>query len=321
MEAAGDPSFPVDRPLSEPTSDSDEIASEAFLEAVAAFAEGDADRALARAQRAHLLEPERLLYGCAARFLARLPEVESVYRAPEAFTAFADGGGNVALYREVSQALGAIYEEYEALHLLDIGVGYGKALLPALNSHVAEVSAVEPSRALLERAEQALRATGTPFHGFAMTLQDFAEGQRGHWGLAQATFSLQSLEPKERIRMMAWLREHCDRLLVVEFDVPTFSSLLHPAHIRSVCRRYERGLGEYLETRDLVAQGFLMPVMFGYFHSGARRANHEHTLERWVEQIQPAGFAKVSTRPIHDYWWGTAHLLDARSESAPVEPG
>jgi len=66
-----------------------------------------------------------------------------------------------------------------------------------------------------------------------------------------------------------------------------------------------------VQERDLVAQGFLMPVMFGYFDPTAARTNYEQPLQAWVVQLQAAGFCQVSPRLLCPCWWAPAYLLDA----------
>jgi hypothetical protein len=64
-----------------------------------------------------------------------------------------------------------------------------------------------------------------------------------------------------------------------------------------------------LEER--VKQGFLMPVLFGYFRAGAGRSTHEQTLETWDAEIQAAGFRSLRHELIIRYWWADAYLLTA----------
>lgn len=291
-----------------------EAAQSALYEAIVAFTRGDTARALEQARRAHELQPDWLLLKQLCHYLQSSQQNDSVYQSAEAFAAFVEGGGNLHLYDAVADALSTAYQEYEELRLLDVGVGHGRALLPALTPQVEHVTMVEPSAALLAKTETVLKTRGVPFASYNQTLQEFAATDEGtRWPLVQATFSLQSIAVDRRVAMLGWLRERTERLLIVEFDVPVFASPLDPSHVQSVARRYERGLEEYNgEVRDLVAQGFLIPVMLGYFRPEGR-TNHEHSLEVWVDQVQEAGFATVSTRPLCDYWWAEAHLIDARS--------
>jgi hypothetical protein len=164
---------------------------------------------------------------------------------------------------------------------------------------------------MLAQAHAALEARGIAHSAFNGTLQQFT-GEGGLWELAQATFSLQSLEPIERRAMLAWLRGHCARLLIAEFDVPDLGDLYAPARMAHFAARYELGLAEYADDGGMVAQGFLMPVFFGYFDRSAARANYEQPVAAWEADLRAAGFTLIERRPIYDYWWAPAFLLDAR---------
>jgi hypothetical protein len=285
-----------------------------LVAALAAFAAGEMETAAVHAARAAEADPASLLAREAAAYLARVSAEgkRAVYVSGEAFGAFIRGGGNVPLYEAVSAALRAVYGEYEALQLLDIGVGDGLALLPALTPQVARVDLVEPSAALLVGVGEALEAREMPYSAFNGTLQAFAEASDGRWDLGQATFSLQSLQPHERVPALAWLRARVGRLLIAEFDPPDVGEGLSPARIAHVADRYERGLAEYAHDGSLVAQGFLMPVFFGYFDPTAARTNYEQPLAGWERDLGQAGFSEVQRRPLYDYWWAPCALLDAR---------
>jgi hypothetical protein len=84
-----------------------------------------------------------------------------------------------------------------------------------------------------------------------------------------------------------------------------------PHYVQSILDRCQVGLSEYEgEDRRLVAE-FIIPVMFGWFDRTAARTNYEHPLATWVEQLRAAGFSQIETRPIYDYWWSPAVLIDA----------
>jgi hypothetical protein len=173
------------------------------------------------------------------------------------------------------------------------------------------VDLVEPSTPMLAQAHAALEARGIAHAAFNGTIQAFTE-KGGIWDLAQATFSLQSLDPISRIIMLAWLRKRCARLLIAEFDVPGLGELYEPERMAHFTARYEQGLAEYADDGGYVAQGFLMPVFFGYFDRSAARANYEQPIAAWEANLRAAGFALIERRPIYDYWWAPAYLLDAR---------
>jgi hypothetical protein len=258
-----------------------------------------------------------VLYQAAATYLARVEREgkPNVYVSAEGFGAFIRGGGNVPLYRETSAALASQYPE-EPFDLLDIGAGDGLALLPALTPAVRQVTLVEPAAPLLERSTAALAARGTPFDAFAGRLQELTADPAmtsRRWGVAQATYCLHAIAPAERLVLLAWVRAHAGTLLVAEFDAPQMDQPLSPDIVRHVLGRYREGLAEYAGPDfDTVAQGFLMPVLFGYVDRGATRTTFEQPIADWEALLRGAGFARVERRLLHRYWWAPAWLLVAR---------
>jgi hypothetical protein len=291
-----------------------EQASLAFAEALRAFAADDIAAAAAAAARAAAADPASRLAREAAAYLERVrgEGKANVYVSGEAFGTFIREGGNVPLYQAVSAALRDVYAEHTDASLLDVGVGDGLALLPAITPNIHRVDLVEPSAALLVGVSEALETRGIPYHAFNGTIQAFARSHSGPWDIAQATFSLHSLTPADRRAALAWLREHAGRLLVAEFDVPALGEGLEPARVAHFAERYEVGLAEYAGPEDQVAQGFLMPVFFGYFDRGADRVTYEQPIAAWEDDLRAAGFTSVARRHLYDYWWAAAYLLDAR---------
>lgn len=290
-----------------------------FYLAVLAYGEGEFRDATTFAAAAAEREPESVVFGEAARWLDRptATRVEGVYERGDAFAAFARGGGNVALYAATSERLRQAYAEHDSLALLDIGVGDGAALLPALSDRVGHVDLVEPSESLLAVTTAALAARGISHRAFCSTLEEFVADApvAGTWDLAQATFALQPIRPAERQVALSWLAEHAARLVLVEFDVPRFDDLCAPARVQDAVERYSLGLAEYVEDRELVGQGFLMPVLFGYFDGTTARTNYEQPIGGWVEEVRTAGFAHVGAEHLHRYWWADAYFVDARTET------
>jgi len=292
-------------------------ADECFYLALIAFAESEADRAAHWATAAAERRPQSRVYTQAAAYLARVIQAGTarVYDDGTAFAAFIRGGGNVGLYAALSAALRAIYDENESLRLLDIGVGDGLALLPALSPAVTRLDLVEPSAALLAATRAALEARGIAHWAHPQTLAEFmvsADGQRGQWDVIQATWSLQSIPPDERPAAFRWLRAHGARAVIAEFDVPQFAAPLSAERVRYFVTRYERGLAEYDGDGGLVAQGFLLPVFFGAFDRTAARTNWEGPIQGWSDDLRAAGFVQVTARPLYRYFWADAVLLDAR---------
>jgi len=236
------------------------------------------------------------------------------YEHAEAFSAFIRGGGNQRLYRAVNEALRAIYRELPpSFRLADAGVGDGLAVLPAIDGLDAAVTVIEPVRELLAVTTAGLDRMGVRYEAFAMTIEEFIRSHADRrFDLIQATFSLQSLPRETRRSVLAWMQHASPRLAIVEFDVPRFANLLDPAHVAHVVERYRSGLAEYRDDGGLVAQGFLMPVMFGYFTTSQARTNYEQPMTDWVTDLRDAGFTEVATKAIADYWWAPAFLADAR---------
>ncbi len=286
--------------------------------ALLAFADERYAEAAAFAQGAARAAPEALLPRAAAVYLARVAREgkRDVYVSAEGFSAFIRGGGNVPLYQETSAALARCYPS-EPFELLDIGVGDGMAMLPALTPAVRRVTLVEPAAPLLARTTRELTTRGVTFDAFAGGLREFVaepRAQSRRWEVAQATFSLQSLAPPDRPALLSWLRARCEVLLIAEFDPPRMDEPLSPETVRHVLARYGEGLAEYAGADfETVAQGFLMPVLFGYVDRGMTRTNFEQPIAHWEQLLHEAGFARVDRELLYPYWWAPAWLLVARS--------
>jgi hypothetical protein len=287
--------------------------NEHFARALIAFGDEDYAAAADLARQAAAEQPLSLLYPAAATYLARVATQgkTEVYVSGEAFGAFIRGGGNLPLYANTSAALRAIYTRYSHVSLLDVGVGNGMALLPALAPQVIQLDLVEPSAPMLAQTCTALNARGIAYSAFNGSIQEFSR-KGGRWDLAQATFCLQSLTPTDRHTVLDWLRSHCARLLVAEFDVPDVGKTYAPTRVDYFTTRYEQGLAEYLDDGGIVAQGFLMPVFFGAFDRSTARTNHEQTIDAWETDLCDAGFSHIERQLIYPYWWAPAYLLDAR---------
>ncbi len=290
-------------------------AMEHFYIALLAWGEGEVEQAMFSAHVADALEPGNPVFQQAVIYLDRVwsQGKAEVYVDGQAFAAFIRGGGNIGLYAAVSDALRMAYQDYEMLSLLDIGVGDGLALLPALTQNIERLTLVEPSEAMLSRTTAALDAWQMPYRAYAIPFQAFMRTTAGErWDVMQATWSLQSIVPAQRPAVFEWMRAHANRVLIAEFDVPAFDDLHAPDRVRYILMRYLDGLAEYQNDGGLVAQGFLMPVMFGYFDRSADRTNYEEPIQAWVEGLRAAGFITVETRSLFPYWWAEAVLIDAQ---------
>ena len=249
-------------------------------------------------------------------------EATHVYTSPAAFEAFIRGGGNVPLYERVSAELAGHYTS-DTRSLLDIGCGDGHALFPALASsahtHALErLTLVEPASALLAsavaraHAEQPtlpVQALNEGLGAFAAKLRP--DDSNHHWDLAQATFALQAIPEPERWAGLARLRAHVKRLVIVEFDIPDLQRG-SDAYVASLAQRYERALGEYEgDTRELVAQGFLIPMFLGQLDAQTAATNWEHPAPVWRDKLEALGWRVTRCEHISDYFWAPAFVLVA----------
>jgi hypothetical protein len=289
-------------------------AEEHFYLAMLATRDRDVVAAARLAEQASRLEPDRVVYAETARYLSRLETGTAidVYATPEAFTAFASGGGNVGLYRATHRALRDEYTAHHPYRLLDIGTGEGHGLLPALTSEVGHVDFVEPSIPRGELVAAELSRRGMSHHAYPMTAQELTRlADVGPWDLTQETFAMLALGRQDRLRLFSWLRPRTKRLTIVEFDVPEPGTGLTAAWFRYVVERYERGLREYHHDRDLVAQGFLIPLLLGVLGDASHQQHHEQPIARWLEDLTAAGFHPDPPKHLYDYWWGPAYLIAA----------
>lgn len=266
----------------------------------------------ARAQDELAGEATRPLLNAALRTYLAGDADGAVYDRPAAFTAFIRGGGNVGLYEAVSDALAGQYDQHEIRSLLDIGCGDGRALVPALSGRPVAVTLVEPSRALLDAAVAAL--DGIPVTVHNTDAATFARTVDGRFDLAESTFALHALPHEERSAVLTALRGHVSRLVIAEFDVPD-----HPVgsteHLTFLADTYEQGLAEYDADRELVAQGFLMPVLTGQLAPGARRSTWEQPATAWAAQLTACGYREAMIEPLYEYWSSPAFLLTARGDA------
>lgn len=240
----------------------------------------------------------------------------SVYDSPAAFRAFIRGGGNLGLYQATSAHLAQVHRTAAPGSLLEIGPGDGLALLPALADGTegvpAEITLVEPSADLLAHCAEAVVVSGRTAEPQHTDIGSFlAEHPARTWDLAESTFALHTLELQARDAVLRLLADRVATLTLVEFDV----DLPEPGtdeHLRQLALRYEQGLAEYTDSRNLVAQGFLVPVLLGQLAPGTPRATWEQPARAWREQVERAGFTDVELRPVAPYWWSPAFSLVAR---------
>lgn len=285
-----------------------------FTEAICAYHAQSFDAALQLTQKAAAAEPKSLFYQQAVRFLKDVAAQKSsdVYASPAGFEAFIRGGGNIPLYANTSAILGRIYAQNGPATLLDIGVGDGHALLPALSSAITHLDLVEPSAAMLTTLSKKLNMYDLQYQLHPMTWQNFQNDiEPGrYWNIIQMTFSAHAFAPHQRPELLRWCAKKADQLLIVEFDVPQFADMLDTDVVAYHVAKYELGLAEY-SGQEIVMQRFLMPVFFGNFAHDSQRLTFEQPADAWQADLKQAGFLNMQKIPIFSYWWGPAFLIHA----------
>lgn len=296
------------------------VALSYFLDAILAYNEQSFEEALRLTQKAARAEPQSLFFQQAMFFLQETAVNQSVnvYVSPEGFEKFIRGGGNLPLYSHTSTLLNEMYKKCAIQSVLDIGVGDGNALLPALSEKIATLDLVEPSVAMLNKLTQVLDKRHQPYKAYPMAWHLFRD-QLGSaatrvWDVIQMTFSAHTFPPDERLILLEWCAKRCRQFLIVEFDVPLFSEMLTLEVISYYVSRYEQGLAEYKDEAQ-VMQEFLMPVFFGNFAHNSERVTFEQTAVHWQNDLEKAGFTAVQKFPIYDYWWAQAFLLIATGQA------
>ncbi|XVV07188.1 class I SAM-dependent methyltransferase [Actinosynnema sp. CA-248983] len=275
----------------------------------------DALRALTKGERERAREVAGAGVGELDRALAAYLGSDAdgtVYDQPAAFTAFIDGGGNVGLYRAATRALARIYDDERPARLLDVGCGDGRALVPSLlkaGHPLRHVTVVEPSEALLSSAMRGLEGVKDLVVDARNTrVEEFLARDGSRFDVVQSTFALHALPHEQRDGVLSALATRLKTLAVVEFDVPDVDG---DERLEFLADTYERGLAEYDDDRELVAQGFLMPVLTGQLLPGAKRSTWEQPATSWAAQVRRAGFTDVRLTPLFDYWSSPAFLLTA----------
>ena len=286
--------------------------------AALAFREGRFESAHAFAEAASKRRPESRVAAESAKYRHNVmrsgkPEV---YATARGFYRFIRAGGNVELYENVSAALRRVYQRHDEIGLLDIGTGDGLALLPALSDNVTRIDVVEPSEKMLADLTAELDRRGVTYRSHHQTLQDFVATQPAeNWDIVQATYSLHSIPPVERKPMLEWIRQHTGLVLIAEFDVPNLGAPCGPAHVQYLLERYERGLSEYRGSdRDIVAQEFLIPILFGNFDHDAGRLTFEQSMDSWTSDLESAGFVNLRRHLVAEYWWADSYLVEAAGD-------
>ena len=276
---------------------------------------GAALQALAQGRQADagvlLMDASGLHMASALLTLVASETPTGAYDQAEAFEAFIQGGGNVALYDALSGFLATAYDHLLPVSLLDIGAGNGLALVPALQRARTPprfIDVVEPNAELLASLSRSLDLHAAHRLGFEAFVERLPVGSR--WDAAQSTFALQSIPPKERRLALQRLAPHIDVLLVAEFDLPVHEAGSDELY-RSLARRYEQAARECGADAALVATGFLGPMLLGQLNATAP-SNWEQTADAWVDELASCGYTDIHVEHIHDYSWAPAVGITAR---------
>lgn len=241
-------------------------------------------------------------------FLSR-SDGRDVYASPEGFEAFIDHGSNPALYDTTIAEVSRLQDRWRPTVVADLGCGDGRVTEATTHDEVGQIHLIEPSAELLERA---LARTGWPVvpTPHPTTVAGWLDGldSKSSVDLVQSTFALHTFPHDDRSTALRRLAEVTERLVIVDFDVPDFADRSE-AHARYAAAAYRRAIEEYAAVPAAI-DGFLLPVLVGQFTPGGDRVTFEQSCDRWAEQVGGAGFA-VTIRPIHDFWWAPAFVLEA----------
>lgn len=259
-------------------------------------------------------------------------EHSGVYEAGvDAFEVFIRTGGNVGLYKAVAAALAGNWPKFHGWNMLEIGTGTGLGLIPALQQTAAirrpaALELLEPSESMLAPTLAALQALDAPLlsrHHFT-TLQQYIRdlgplASYISWHTVQSTFALHNLRPPERRAALRWLASRCSNIMLVEFDVPALMSresgdgLLAPSRVALALQSFSKGVAEYMGEAEgtLVIDGFLIPILLGYFSATSRSSTYEQPIDAWVRDLTEAGFTQVRKEMLFPYWSSDAWLVMA----------
>lgn len=256
------------------------------------------------------------------------------YDSSAAFEAFIGGGGNVGVYAEATAKLRGCIEAVlvsrsGSLSLLDLGAGTGKLLLPLLSAllpllrDVASISIVlvDASAPMLAGLEEKIMGLIPHAHvsTFVGTFSEFVAQDEGEFDFCISSFALHYTQISERIPILKWIFQSCQRFYLVEFDVD--DEILHGRSwddVERFCilaRKFEAGLGEYQGTphEELVLAGFLAPVFC--FNFQPRVSSWETASVNWMKQLTMAGYdsSLIHRWEVAHYWWAPCFVLESRS--------
>jgi len=236
-----------------------------------------------------------------------------VYDEPSAFESFINNGDNPRLYANTIDRVAGTHRRSQPEAVLDLGCGDGRVTAATLQASTTSIELVEPSAELLQIATGRL---GTEAQPRQLTVhqtdaQRFLAGAGAdrNWDLVQSTFAMHTLPHDERAVVLAAFAARTTQLVMVEFDVPSFTDR-SIEHAEYAAERYEHGLDEYFHHPEVI-RGFLMPVLVGQFDPSQPRHTFEQSNHEWMSDLKAAGFSEVRSELVANYWWGPAMLIHA----------
>eukprot|EP01126_Amoeba_proteus_P005945 TRINITY_DN12054_c0_g2_i13.p1 TRINITY_DN12054_c0_g2~~TRINITY_DN12054_c0_g2_i13.p1 ORF type:complete len:362 (-),score=63.11 TRINITY_DN12054_c0_g2_i13:77-1162(-) len=236
------------------------------------------------------------------------------------------------------------------ISILDIGTGAGHALVPALGSFLGrcrsrnfkvqiDLTLIEPFHAMLQEAVRELDQVVEEFQGYhtvryetyEMTFQNFckvfctteATTTLKKWDVVQASFSFQYVPVEIRTECVSWIRNRSKQFILVEFDTPDLV-FCAPQTCQYLFQRNLIGLSEYTENRELVAQGFLIPVLISNFvakDSKTTTTATETSTASWERLLFEVYFPERDwenekgnfVQFLFDYWWAKCNVVSFQS--------
>jgi hypothetical protein len=216
-----------------------------------------------------LLSCERYLR---KRVDAGTSDAANVYSSPQGFKAFIKGGGNVALYDSVENALSDEYissaskTDRRNIILCDIGCGDGKALLGALSlfrdmlgsraSPISQVLLIEPASMLSDcvanlrkmHLDASIEEVASTVEAALDANADLFVGAK----IVQSSFALHTLTREARAPVLSAIANSGATFLLVEFDCAGVDLAQRTSDntLQYYFDKYVTGVAEYGDADD-----------------------------------------------------------------------
>lgn len=244
----------------------------------------------------------------------------------EAFKTFVRGGGNVPLYEACREKVVNLLtkapqtNQRRPIRFLDLGCGSGQLLIPLLERwkprremHITLVDTSPLADGLVERVRACL-PEGSVVRHLQMSFKDFCREVDDDFDVCLSSFALHYSVGLEREHILDWISFHCQRFLLIEFDVDgerlQRTARDDPARFRWLLDKYQIGADEYADSeKDLVVDHFLAPVFAKNFSPDLQ--SMEQSAVEWKEAMLKAGMKRVQVETVYRYWWADCVILDA----------